>query len=106
MRRKQKKIKLKICKIYQISYLCISIDTEYKIRNKKIGKMTHQRIISVNINTADVEKDLGYKEFEFSLLNDYLDEGYCVKDKITAVSNATGLFCINMTFILEKEITK
>jgi hypothetical protein len=68
--------------------------------------MTHQRIISVNINTADVEKDLGYKEFEFSLLNDYLDDGYCVKDKFTAVSNATGLFCINMTFILEKEITK
>jgi len=68
--------------------------------------MTHQKIISVNINTADVEKDLGYKEFEFGLLNDYLDEGYTVKEKISTVSNAAGLFCINLTFILEKHTNK
>ena len=65
--------------------------------------MAKQKIISVNINTADIDKRTGHKEIELDILNKYLDEGYNVVDKFSTVSNATALYCVNLTFILQKE---
>lgn len=65
--------------------------------------MTKQKIISVNINTAEIDEKTGHKEIELNLLNKHLEEGYQVVDKFSTVSNATGLYCVNLTFILQKE---
>lgn len=64
--------------------------------------MAKQKVISVNINISDIE-GYGHKEIELNLLNKHLEEGYNVVDKFSTVSNATGLYCINLTFILQKE---
>ncbi len=64
--------------------------------------MVKQKIISVNINTADIEAN-GHKEVELNLINRYLDEGYQVVDKFSTVSQSTNLYCVNITFILQKE---
>lgn len=64
--------------------------------------MAKQKVISVNINTSDID-DSGHKEIELDILNKHLEEGYNVVDKFSTVSNATGLYCVNLTFILQKE---
>ena len=64
--------------------------------------MTKQKVISVNINTAEVGHS-AYKEIELDLINKYLEEGYQVVDKFSTVSNADSLYCVNLTFILQKE---
>jgi len=65
--------------------------------------MIKQKVVSVNINTADVERESGHKEIELNLINKYLEEGYQVVDKFSTVSNANQLYCVNLTFILQKE---
>ncbi|WP_026948088.1 hypothetical protein [Algoriphagus marincola] len=65
--------------------------------------MIKQKVVSVNINTADVERETGHKEIELNLINKYLEEGYQVVDKFSTVSNANQLYCVNLTFILQKE---
>ena len=64
--------------------------------------MAKQKIISVNINTADIEAN-GQKEIELELINKYLEEGYQIVDKFSTVSNATSFYYVNLTFILQKE---
>jgi hypothetical protein len=65
--------------------------------------MIKQKVVSVNINTADVDRESGHKEIELNLINKYLEEGYSVVDKFSTVSNANQLYCVNLTFILQKE---
>ncbi|WP_053978179.1 hypothetical protein [Mangrovimonas xylaniphaga] len=64
-----------------------------------------QKVISVNININNIDYDQGYghKEVELNLINKYLDEGYQVVDKFSTVSNANNLYCVNLTFILQKD---
>ena len=64
--------------------------------------MVKQKIISVNINVADMDNN-SHKEIELELINKYLEEGYQVVDKFSTVSNADNLYCVNLTFILQIE---
>ncbi len=64
--------------------------------------MAKQKVISVNINTARTGDD-GHNEIELDLLNKHLEEGYQVVDKFSTVSNANNLYCVNLTFIIQKE---
>lgn len=64
--------------------------------------MIKQKVITVNVNSAEVE-DSGHKEIELTTLNQYLDQGWRVVDKFSTVSNANNLYCVNLTFIIEKE---
>ena len=66
--------------------------------------MTKQKIITVNVNLAsftDSRNDVN--EMELTTLNKYLEEGYIVADRFSTVTNATGLYIVNLTFILQKE---
>jgi hypothetical protein len=36
-------------------------------------------------------------------LNKHLEDGYIVADRFSTVSNATGLYVINLTFVLQKD---
>jgi hypothetical protein len=65
--------------------------------------MRKQKVITVNVNSADIEKTTGHKEIELTTVNKYLDEGWYVVDKFSTVSNAKNLYCVNLTFILERE---
>jgi len=64
-----------------------------------------QKVISVNININNIDYDAGngHKEIELDLINKYLDDGYQVVDKFSTVSNADNLYCVNLTFILQKD---
>ena len=64
--------------------------------------MAKQKVISVNINTAMTGDD-GHNEIELGLLNKHLEEGYQVVDKFSTVSNSNNLYCVNLTFIIQKE---
>lgn len=64
--------------------------------------MIKQKVITVNVNSASVEAT-GHKEIELVTINKYLDEGWRVVDKFSTVSNASNLYCVNLTFIIEKE---
>lgn len=64
--------------------------------------MTKQKVISVNINTANTG-EFGHHELELESINKHLEEGYQVVDKFSTVSNANNLYCVNITFILQKE---
>lgn len=64
-----------------------------------------QKVVSVNINTSNVNADTGYHDFELDLVNDYLKKGYEIKETIKSVAGANNLYCINLTFILEKDET-
>lgn len=64
--------------------------------------MAKQKVISVNINTSKTG-DNGHHEIELDLINKHLEEGYQVIDKFSTVSNSNNLYCVNLTFILQKE---
>lgn len=63
--------------------------------------MRKQKVITVNVNSADVKATTGHKEIELDTINKYLDEGWLIVDKFSTVSNASNLYCVNLTFILE-----
>lgn len=64
-----------------------------------------QKVISVNININDIDhkKGYGHKEIELDLINKYLEEGYQVVDKFSTVSNSNNLYCVNITFVIQKD---
>jgi hypothetical protein len=69
--------------------------------------MTKQKVITVNINLGsfpDEKSDVN--EIELTTLNKYLEEGYIVADRFSTVSNATGLYVVNLTFVLQKDSGK
>jgi hypothetical protein len=66
--------------------------------------MTKQKVVTVNINLAsfpDRKEDVN--EIELTTLNKHLEDGYIVADRFSTVSNATGLYVINLTFVLQKD---
>lgn len=70
---------------------------------KNLNKMKRQKVITVNINISDIDQTTGHKETELKILNKYLDDEWYVVDKFSTVSNSHNLFCVNLTFILEKD---
>jgi len=65
--------------------------------------MGKQKVITVNINSSKIDEVTGYNEIELTKINKYLDDGWIVISKFSTVSNANNLYCVNLTFILEKE---
>ena len=61
-------------------------------------------MITVNINLGSFPNDKSdVNEMELTMLNRYLEDGYIVADRFSTVSNATGLYVINLTFVLQKD---
>jgi len=61
-------------------------------------------VITVNINLGSFPNDKSdVNEMELTMLNRYLEDGYIVADRFSTVSNATGLYVINLTFVLQKD---
>ncbi|MCB0824546.1 MAG: hypothetical protein KDC09_17750, partial [Bacteroidales bacterium] len=59
--------------------------------------------VNINIHDIDFKSGLGHKEIELDLINKHLENGFQVVDKFSTVSNAKDLYCVNITFILQKE---
>jgi hypothetical protein len=62
----------------------------------------HQKVISVNVLLNATDKVSGLKEYEFPEVKQALDQGYIVKQVVPM--KADGLYVINLTFILEKDV--
>lgn len=60
-----------------------------------------QKVITITTHTNIIDKTEMFTEKEYPKLNEYLEDGYIVKQTIPIVTNSTS-FMYSITFILEK----
>lgn len=60
-----------------------------------------QKVISINVSSGDVKSNNSFFEYEFPLLNKYLEEGYTVK-QFHQITPSESVHSCTLTFVLEK----
>ena len=61
-----------------------------------------QKIITVTTHTNIIDKDNKYIEKEYPKINEYLEDGYEVKQVVPVVTNSESSYMYSITFVLEK----
>ena len=61
------------------------------------------KVITITTHTNILERDELFKETEYPKLNEYLEQGYTVKESIPITINSTTAYMYSITFILEKK---
>ena len=64
--------------------------------------MYKYRVITINTHTNIFKDGVPFTETEYPKLNEYLEQGYVVKDTIPIVKPADASYSYSITFILVK----
>jgi len=61
-----------------------------------------QKVITITTHTNIIDKDVKFTEKEYPKLNEYLEDGYIVRQTIPIVTNSETSYMYSITFILER----
>jgi len=61
------------------------------------------KVITIATHTNTLGRDELFTETEYPKLNEYLEQGYIVKETIPVTTSATSSYMYAITFILEKK---
>ncbi|MEL0457619.1 hypothetical protein WJN01_15390 [Flavobacteriaceae bacterium SZ-1-7] len=61
-----------------------------------------QKVITITTHTNIIDKDDKFTEKEYPKLNEYLEDGYIVKQTVPITTGSQTSYMYSITFILEK----
>ena len=61
-----------------------------------------QKVITVTTHTNIIDKEDKFIEKEYPKINEYLEDGYEVKQVVPVVTNSQNSYRYSITFILDK----
>lgn len=62
-----------------------------------------QKVITITTHTNIIDQNDKFTEKEYPKLNEYLENGYVVKQTVPIVTNSETSYMYSITFILEKQ---